>query len=134
MKTNSPSQLGMVGLGRMGSNMVRRLLKAGHQCTVFDVAAKAVENLAGCGFDLIVSRDVAAGGHGSDSRRLELLDGFGQPFCAARSDNHAGPRFAESVGNLQAQAAAAAGDQSDLANELKRVENSHRALSLMTLV
>jgi len=37
MKTNSPTQLGMVGLGRMGANMVRRLLKAGHRCTVFDV-------------------------------------------------------------------------------------------------
>src|SRR5207253_1060502 len=46
MKTHSPTQLGMVGLGRMGSNMVRRLLKAGHRCTVFDVSAKAVEDLA----------------------------------------------------------------------------------------
>src|SRR5258705_5763489 len=39
-------QLGMVGLGRMGANMVRRLLKAGHPCAVFDVSPKAVENLA----------------------------------------------------------------------------------------
>src|SRR2546426_6558931 len=46
MKTHSPTQLGMVGLGRMGSNMVRRLLTAGHRCTVFDVSAKAVEDLA----------------------------------------------------------------------------------------
>src|SRR6185503_8626344 len=46
MKTNSPMQLGMVGLGRMGANMVRRLLKAGHRCTVFDVTPKAVEDLA----------------------------------------------------------------------------------------
>src|ERR1700683_1743505 len=30
-------QLGMIGLGRMGSNMVRRLLKAGHSCVVFDI-------------------------------------------------------------------------------------------------
>ena len=36
-------QLGMIGLGRMGSNMVRRLLKAGHNCVVFDVSPKAVE-------------------------------------------------------------------------------------------
>jgi len=36
----------MVGLGRMGANMVRRLLTAGHRCTVFDVSAKAVEDLA----------------------------------------------------------------------------------------
>jgi 6-phosphogluconate dehydrogenase len=39
-------QLGMIGLGRMGSNMVRRLLKAGHQCVVFDSSPKAVQELA----------------------------------------------------------------------------------------
>jgi len=38
-------QLGMVGLGRMGANMVRRLLKAGHECVVFDMSSKAVEEL-----------------------------------------------------------------------------------------
>ena len=38
-------QLGMIGLGRMGANMVRRLLKGGHQCVVFDMSAKAVEEL-----------------------------------------------------------------------------------------
>jgi 6-phosphogluconate dehydrogenase len=46
MKTNSPMQLGMVGLGRMGANMVRRLVRAGHRCTVFDMFPKAVEDLA----------------------------------------------------------------------------------------
>jgi len=39
-------QLGMAGLGRMGANMVRRLLKGGHQCVVFDVSPKAVSDLA----------------------------------------------------------------------------------------
>ncbi|MGE5188447.1 MAG: phosphogluconate dehydrogenase (NAD(+)-dependent, decarboxylating) [Gemmatimonadota bacterium] len=39
-------QVGMVGLGRMGANMVRRLMNAGHRCVVFDVSAKAVEGLA----------------------------------------------------------------------------------------
>ena len=39
-------QLGMVGLGRMGSNMVRRLIRAGHQCVVFDMSHEAVEALA----------------------------------------------------------------------------------------
>jgi 6-phosphogluconate dehydrogenase len=39
-------QLGMVGLGRMGANMVKRLVSNGHQCTVFDVSAKVVEELA----------------------------------------------------------------------------------------
>lgn len=38
-------QLGMIGLGRMGANMVRRLIRGGHQCVVFDMAAKAVEEL-----------------------------------------------------------------------------------------
>ena len=38
-------QLGMIGLGRMGANMVRRLLKAGHECVVFDMSPKAVEAL-----------------------------------------------------------------------------------------
>src|SRR5580692_896618 len=38
-------QLGMVGLGRMGANMVRRLLKGGHQCVVFDRSPKAVQDL-----------------------------------------------------------------------------------------
>jgi 6-phosphogluconate dehydrogenase len=38
-------QLGMIGLGRMGANMVRRLLRAGHQCVVFDRSAKAVAQL-----------------------------------------------------------------------------------------
>ena len=38
-------QLGMIGLGRMGANMVRRLLKARHQCVVFDRSPKVVEEL-----------------------------------------------------------------------------------------
>jgi 6-phosphogluconate dehydrogenase len=39
-------QMGMIGLGRMGANMVRRLMKAGHECVVFDRAPRAVEDLA----------------------------------------------------------------------------------------
>ena len=38
-------QLGMIGLGRMGANMVRRLIAGGHPCVVFDVAPKAVQEL-----------------------------------------------------------------------------------------
>src|SRR5260221_9806931 len=38
-------QLGMIGLGRMGANMVRRLLKQGHEAVVFDRSSKAVEEL-----------------------------------------------------------------------------------------
>jgi 6-phosphogluconate dehydrogenase len=39
-------QLGMIGLGRMGANMVLRLIKGGHQCVVFDRSPKAVKDLA----------------------------------------------------------------------------------------
>jgi 6-phosphogluconate dehydrogenase len=39
-------QIGMVGLGRMGANMVRRLMAAGHQCVVRDVSPDAVAKLA----------------------------------------------------------------------------------------
>ena len=39
-------QIGMIGLGRMGANMVRRLLRGGHECVVFDRAPRAVEELA----------------------------------------------------------------------------------------
>ena len=38
-------QLGMIGLGRMGANMVRRLIKGGHECVVFDMSPKAVAEL-----------------------------------------------------------------------------------------
>jgi 6-phosphogluconate dehydrogenase len=34
-------ELGMIGLGRMGTNMVRRLLRAGHQCVVYDLHSEA---------------------------------------------------------------------------------------------
>jgi 6-phosphogluconate dehydrogenase len=39
-------QLGMIGLGRMGANMARRLMKGGHACTVFDMSLQAVASLA----------------------------------------------------------------------------------------
>lgn len=38
-------QLGMIGLGRMGANMVRRLINGGHECVVFDVSPEAVKEL-----------------------------------------------------------------------------------------
>jgi 6-phosphogluconate dehydrogenase len=42
-------QLGMVGLGRMGANLVRRLMRDGHECVVYDVNQDAVKELAGDG-------------------------------------------------------------------------------------
>ena len=45
MATAHPMQLGMIGLGRMGANLVRRLMRDGHTCVVFDVNTKAVDDL-----------------------------------------------------------------------------------------
>ena len=45
----SDMQLGMIGLGRMGANMVRRLMRGGHQCVVYDVHPEAVQKLVGEG-------------------------------------------------------------------------------------
>jgi 6-phosphogluconate dehydrogenase len=42
-------QLGMIGLGRMGANLVRRLMRDGHECVVYDVSANAVKTLEGEG-------------------------------------------------------------------------------------
>src|SRR5438552_16014699 len=42
-------QLGMSGLGRMGADMVQRLLRAGHECVAYGVHAEAVQALAGQG-------------------------------------------------------------------------------------
>ena len=49
MATDKPMQLGMVGLGRMGANLVRRLMHDGHHCVVYDVNPDAVGTLAGEG-------------------------------------------------------------------------------------
>src|SRR5262249_28228438 len=45
IKRSTTMQLGMIGLGRMGANMVRRLLKQGHQCVAFDRSPEAVKEL-----------------------------------------------------------------------------------------
>ncbi len=55
MTTAHPMQLGMIGLGRMGANIVRRLMRDGHRCVVYDVNADAVAAL------------VAEGAIGADS-------------------------------------------------------------------
>ncbi len=49
MATNSPMQLGMVGLGRMGAGLVRRLMHDGHRCVAYDVSADAVKAVEGDG-------------------------------------------------------------------------------------
>jgi 6-phosphogluconate dehydrogenase len=59
-------RIGMVGLGRMGANMVRRLLKGGHECVVFDNSADAVK------------ASVAQGAKGSKSL-ADLVEGLSAP-------------------------------------------------------
>ncbi len=49
MATDTPMQLGMVGLGRMGANIVRRLMRDGHDCVGYDVSRDAVEALVSDG-------------------------------------------------------------------------------------
>jgi 6-phosphogluconate dehydrogenase len=49
MASDKPMQLGMIGLGRMGSNLVRRLIRDGHRCVVYDVSADAVKELEAAG-------------------------------------------------------------------------------------
>jgi 6-phosphogluconate dehydrogenase len=56
-------QLGMIGLGRMGANMVRRLMKGGHECVVFDRNAAAVQAL-------VAEGAVGAASHAEQIERL----------------------------------------------------------------
>jgi 6-phosphogluconate dehydrogenase len=51
MPTDKPMQLGMVGLGRMGAGIVRRLTRDGHRCVGYDVNADVVKSLQGEGID-----------------------------------------------------------------------------------
>jgi 6-phosphogluconate dehydrogenase len=62
-------QLGMVGLGRMGANMVRRLLKGGHRCVVYDRAPQAVGEL------------VQEKAEGSSSCATSWLSSIGRAQC-----------------------------------------------------
>ncbi|MGW7004933.1 phosphogluconate dehydrogenase (NAD(+)-dependent, decarboxylating) [Streptomyces sp. NPDC054933] len=49
MASDHPMQLGMIGLGRMGANLVRRLMRDGHRCVVYDISEGAVKALEGEG-------------------------------------------------------------------------------------
>ena len=51
MPTDSPMQLGMIGLGRMGANLVRRLMRDGHHCVAYDRTAAVVKQLESEGAD-----------------------------------------------------------------------------------
>jgi 6-phosphogluconate dehydrogenase len=66
MATGSPMQLGMVGLGRMGANLVRRVMRDGHACVGTDVSADTV-------------RDVAAEGMTGAASTAELVQALDAP-------------------------------------------------------
>ena len=51
MPTDKPMQLGMIGLGRMGANLVRRLMRDGHHCVAYDRSPDVVKQLAADGAD-----------------------------------------------------------------------------------
>ena len=59
-------QIGMIGLGRMGANMARRLMRGGHQCVVFDRSPDAVKTLAGEGAKGAESLDALIAGYFAD--------------------------------------------------------------------
>ena len=75
-------QLGMIGLGRMGANMVRRLIKNGHNCVVFDRSPEAVSELAK---EKAVGA-TSSGGLCKEARHAagDLVDGS----CGSRGRNH----------------------------------------------
>ena len=87
-------QLGMIGLGRMGANMVRRLERAGHECVGYDVDAKVVEALAAEGVagataleELVGQLDAAAPRLDHGAGRVRRLDDR-RSGAAARARRH----------------------------------------------
>lgn len=78
-------QLGVIGLGRMGSNMVRRLLAAGHECVVHDVNPDAARALAAVGAVPAASPAELAGKL-SEPRAVWLMVPAGQPTTDAVMD------------------------------------------------
>ena len=91
MPTDTPMQLGMVGLGRMGAGIVRRLTRDGHHCVGFDVNADAVKALEGDGIPGTTSlqefatqaRQAAHGvGDGAGRRDHVAVDREPRPRCS----------------------------------------------------
>ena len=73
-------ELGMIGLGRMGASMVRRLLRAGHQCIVYDIHSEAVQALV---------KEGAVGTTSLEDFASKLKRLF--PRCVPAVDHHGGP-------------------------------------------
>jgi 6-phosphogluconate dehydrogenase len=73
-------QIGMVGLGRMGANMVRRLLRGGHECVVFDLSSASVE-------ELVEEKATGAAGIPDLAKKLEKPRAIWLMVPAAAVDN-----------------------------------------------
>ena len=87
-------QLGMVGLGRMGANLTRRLMRGGHEVVVYDVNADAVRQLEGEGVD----RDGLA--RGLREQALEAARGLGDGAGRVRGADHRRARRADGAGDI----------------------------------
>ncbi len=68
MTTNNPMQIGVVGLGRMGENIARRLMRDGHSCVVFDTNSDSIKTL---------EKEGATGA----SSMADLVDKLSKPRC-----------------------------------------------------
>ena len=73
MTTDNPMQLGMIGLGRMGANLVRRLMRDGHRCVVYDVNADAVAELAAEGATGATTRSRTSSPRSSARARVWIM-------------------------------------------------------------
>ena len=82
MAATKTRQLGMVGLGRMGANIVRRLMRDGHPCVVYDRSPAPIKQLADEGATGASTLDdfVAA----LDKPRAAWVIGDGSDNCASR--------------------------------------------------
>ena len=109
-------QLGMIGLGRMGANMVRRLMKGGHQCVVFDLNPDNVKKLAGEGATGAESH----GGfrHEADQAARRLGDGPGR---RGHRGHGAGARRLMEAGDTIID-----GGNSYYKDDIRRVQDSER--------
>ncbi|MFZ0590298.1 MAG: decarboxylating 6-phosphogluconate dehydrogenase [Bryobacteraceae bacterium] len=104
-------QLGMVGLGRMGANMVRRLIRGGHRCVVFDRSPKAVQ-------DLVEDTAVGAGDLGDLVKKLEKPRAIWLMVPAAVVDN----TISELVSHLEAGDTIIDGGNSYYVDDIRRAK------------
>jgi 6-phosphogluconate dehydrogenase len=104
-------QLGMIGLGRMGANIVRRLMRAGHECVVYDVDADAVRQMESEGATVAASPAALAAG-------LEPPRAVWVMVPAA----HAGAAVAEVAGHLSAGDVVIDGGNTYYRDDVERAE------------